>query len=72
MNARQARELEGVLGVVCPGATDIHVSPESDGAQVVITGIVAAGNTEPGSTALRMSVRDGGSPVLRMLLSGRA
>jgi hypothetical protein len=69
VNARQARDLKGVLGVVYPRATDIHVTPEPDGAKVILSGICAAGNSEPGGGDLCMSVRNDG-PILRMLLTG--
>lgn len=71
MNARQARELKGVLGVVYPGATDIQVAPDSDGARVVLSGVRAAGNSEPGGGDVMLDISDGDSPVLLMILSGR-
>jgi hypothetical protein len=70
VNARQARELKGVLGVVYPRATEIEVRPDSDGALIVISGIGAGGNADPGSDDVRMSIGNGDGPVLRMLLSG--
>ena len=70
MNARQARELRGVLGVACPAATDIQVATDSDGARVVLSGIRAAGNSEAGGDVM-LGIGNGDSPVLRMILSGR-
>lgn len=71
MNARQARELKGVLGVACPAATDIQVAPDSDGARVVLSGVRAAGNSEAGGGDVMLDIGNGDSPVLRMILSGR-
>ena len=70
MNARQARELRGVLGVACPAATDIQVAPDSDGARVVLSGIRAAGNSEAGGDVM-LGIGNGDSLVLRMILSLR-
>jgi hypothetical protein len=71
VNARQARELKGVLGVVYPGATDIQVAPDSDGARVVLSGIRAADNSEPGGGDVMLDIGNADGPVLRMILSGR-
>jgi hypothetical protein len=38
VNARQASDLKGVLGIVYPGATNIQVAPEPDGATIVLAG----------------------------------
>lgn len=69
MNARQARDLKGVLGVVYPQATEIQVTPEPDGAKVFLSGIRAAGDSGPGGGDVCMNVRND-SPVLRIILSG--
>jgi hypothetical protein len=69
VNARQARDLKGVLGLVYPQATEIQVTPEPDGAKVFLSGVRSAGNSEPGGGDVCMSVRND-SPVLRMILSG--
>ncbi len=71
MNARRARELKGVLGIVYPAATDIQVEPDSDGARVVLSGIRAADNSEAGSSDVMLDIGNGDGPVLRMILSGR-
>ena len=71
MNARQARDLKGVLGAVYPQATEIEVTPEPDGATVFLSGLMSAGNSEPGGRDVCMSVGNGDGPVLRMILSGR-
>lgn len=59
MNARQATDLKGVLGIVCPGATDIQVKPESDGASIILSGVKSAGNSEPGGGDVRSDGRNG-------------
>ena len=71
MNARQARDLRGVLGAIYPQATDIQVAPEPDGATIVLAGVRTGGNAESGGNDVRMSVGNGDGPVLRMILSGR-
>lgn len=71
MTADQARELKGVLGVLYPEATDIQVAPDSDGARVVLSGVRAAGNSEPGGGDLMFDIGNGAGPFLRMILSGR-
>jgi hypothetical protein len=70
VNVRQARDLKGVLGVVYPGATDIQVTPEPDGAKVILSGVKSAGNSEPGGGDVMLDVGNGDGPVLRMILSG--
>jgi hypothetical protein len=71
VNARQARDLKGVLGVVYPGATEIRVTPEPDGAKIVLCGVRSAGNSEPGGGDVMLDVGNGDGPVLRMILSGQ-
>lgn len=61
VNAGQAEELEGVIGIVFPGS-GVVVVPEEDGAKIAMT-IDAIEH--------KFSIGDGDSTLLRMLLAGR-
>jgi hypothetical protein len=68
MNKRKAAEIRGVLSERFPGA-DIEVSPQGDGAQVVIT---RPGDVNSGTPVVGFSIGDGPSALLNQLLTGYA
>jgi hypothetical protein len=68
MNKRKAAEIRGVLSERFPGA-DIEVSPQGDGAQVVISLPGDAGSEKPEAL---FSIGDGPSVLLHQLLTGYA
>jgi hypothetical protein len=68
MNKRKAAEIRGVLSERFPGA-DIEVSPQDEGAQVVIT---HPGGVNSGTPVVGFSIGDGPSALLNQLLTGYA
>ena len=62
MTDAEAREIEGVLSLHVPGGS-VTVTAEPGGARIVI---------EAGGTSRRFSVGDGASPLLSLLVTGRA
>jgi hypothetical protein len=70
VNDGQAAELKVALSAAYPQASDIQVTPEENGALIVISGLQAAGNSEAGHQDLRASIGNGDSPILRAVLSG--
>jgi len=70
VNAERALELKDALIALFPQASGVQVLPEPDGAMIVIPGVRTTGNAEAGSEDVRVSVGNGDSPILRMLLSG--
>jgi hypothetical protein len=70
VNRRRAAKLRGVLSVSHPGA-EVDVTPEPDGAQVIISGSGnGCGATQPHmGTGAKFLMRDDGS-LMRFLLNG--
>jgi hypothetical protein len=71
VNDAQVRELKDALNARYPSAEDIQVKCDPDGAEIVISGVDAEGNSEAGSGIIRVSAGSWDSPVIRMLLTGR-
>lgn len=70
MNDAKARQVKEALSAAYPDAEKIDVSPDPDGALIVISGVGAGGNSEAGHDVMRMSIGNGDSPVLRQILTG--
>jgi hypothetical protein len=68
MNKRRAAEIRGALCARFPGS-DIEVSPQDDGAQVVIS---LPGGADSEKPEVRFSIGDGPSVLLSQLLTGYA
>jgi hypothetical protein len=70
MDRQSANLLRAALAALYPQAQGVEVSPNPDGALIVISGIGAAVNTEAGSGDIRVSIGNGDGPILRQLLTG--